>query len=442
MQVAKQRQPSTRRPAIQLHVKTILNAIQHFPGFVFHDIRLHRHRDGQPRCIEITVQPHPTIPAKGSRCLKPAPGYDRLEQRAWLFVPLWGIVTRFLYAARRVHCPEHGVVVEHVPWSDGKRPVTIAMMCFLSRWARRLSWRETAQAFGTSWECVYRSVQWFVEWGLAHRILEGIRAIGIDEIHWGKGKGANAFLTVIYQIDGHCRRLLWVGKKRTQATLRRGLAALGPQVVAGLRFVCSDMWRPYLNVIAAKAGHALHVLDRFHITWHLNQALDQVRRAESVRLRAAGQPQAERLKNMRWKLLRRFSRVRGRARGQLGRLLRAKLETARAWALKDLFEHFWTYKSWRHAGDFLDYWTWRALRSRIEPMKKVARMLRTHEDLILNWFKARGEISSGAVEGLNNKIRVVTRRSYGFRTYDAMEIALYHTLGRLPEPGEFTHRFC
>ena len=442
MRVAKQRQPSTRRPAIQLQVKTVLNAIQRFPGFVFRDIRLHRHRDGQPRCIEITVQPHPAIAAKCSRCLKPAPGYDRLEQRSWLFVPLWGIVTWFLYAARRVHCPEHGVVVEHVPWSDGKRPVTIAMMCFLSRWARRLSWRETARAFGTSWECVYRSVQWFVEWGLAHRILEGIRAIGIDEIHWGKGKGANAFLTVIYQIDGHCRRLLWVGPKRTQATLRRGLAALGPEVVAGLRFVCSDMWRPYLNVIAAKVSHALHVLDRFHITSHLNQALDQVRRAESGRLRAAGRPQAERLKNMRWKLLRRFSRVRGRARGQLGRLLRAKLETARAWALKDHFEHFWTYKSWRHAGAFLDYWTWRALRSRIEPMKKVARMLRTHEDLILNWFKAKGEISSGAVEGLNNKIRVVTRRSYGFRTYDAMEIALYHTLGRLPEPEEFTHRFC
>jgi transposase len=388
------------------------------------------------------VEAHTAIAAKCSHCLKAAPGYDRLPQRSWLFVPLWGIATCFLYAARRVECPEHGVVIEHVPWSDGKRPVTIAMMCFLSRWARRLSWRETARAFGTSWECVYRSVQWFVEWGLAHRILEGIRAIGIDEIHWGQGKGANAFLTVIYQIDGHCRRLLWVGPKRTQATLRRGLAALGPEVLAGLRFVCSDMWRPYLNVIAAKVGHALHVLDRFHITWHLNQALDQVRRAESGRLRAAGQPQAERLKNMRWNLLRRFSRVRGRARSQMGRLLRTKLETARAWALKDLFEHFWTYKSWRHAGDFLDYWTWRALRSRIEPMKKVARMLRTHEDLILNWFKARGEISSGAVEGLNNKIRVVTRRSYGFRTYDAMEIALYHTLGRLPEPGEFTHRFC
>jgi len=80
-------------------------------------------------------------------------------------------------------------------------------------------------------------------------------------------------------------------------------------------------------------------------------------------------------------------------------------------------------------------------RSRLEPMKKVARMLRAHEELLMNWFRAKGEISSGAVEGLNNKIRVVTRRSYGFRTYNAMEIALYHTLGRLPEP-ESPHRFC
>lgn len=427
---------------MQLEVKTILNAIQHFPGFVFQDIRLHRHRDGRTSHIEIGVEPHGGISARCSRCLQPAPGYDQLAQRPWLFVPLWGIRTLFVYATRRVQCPTHGVVVEHVPWSDGKRPVTLAMMGFLSRWARRLSWRETARAFHTSWECVYRSVEWFVQWGLAHRKLEGVQAIGVDEIYWGKSKRADNFLTVIYQIDSHCRRLLWVGKRRTQATLRRGLAALGTEVVQGLRFVCSDMWRPYLNVLAAKAGQALHVLDRFHITSHLNQALDQVRRAESSRLRTASLPQAQRLKNMRWTLLRRGSRVRGRARGQLGRLLRAKLDTARAWALKDLFEHFWTYKSPRHAGDFLAYWTWRALRSRLEPMKKVARMLRTHEALLMNWFKARGEVSSGAVEGLNNKIRVVTRRSYGFRTFDAMEIALYHTLGRLPEPGEFTHRFC
>jgi transposase len=427
---------------MQLQVKTILNAIQHFPGFVYDDIRLERQRDGRPRQIAITVVAHGSRPAKCSRCQQVAPGYDRLPERSWLFVPLWGIATWLVYAARRVSCPAHGVVVEQVPWSDGKRPVTIAMMGFLSRWARRLSWRETAQVFGTSWECVYRSVEWFVEWGLAHRQLANVHSIGVDEIHWGRSKGADSFLTVIYQIDGHCRRLLWVGKRRTQATLRGGLAALGDEVVSGLRFVCSDMWRPYLNVIAEKAGQALHVLDRFHITMHLNQAVDQVRRAESTRLRASASAQADRLKNMRWKLLRCGSRVRGKARRQLNDLTASKLATARAWILKETFQHFWRYRSTTWAGYFLSVWTERALRSRLEPMKKVARMLRSHEDLLMNWFKAKGEISSGAVEGLNNKIRVVTRRSYGFRTYKAMEIALYHNLGRLPEPNEFTHNFC
>jgi len=406
-------------------------------GFVYEEVRLEC--KGPAECIEITLASHGGIRGRCSECRRPAPGYDRLPERYWWFVPLWGIRTGFRYAPRRVKCGEHGVIVEHIPWSEGKRPLTRALMGFLARWARRLSWRETAQVFQTSWEAVYRSVEWFVQWGLAQRVLQGVEAIGIDEIHWGRGLRADNFLTLIYQIDAGCRRLLWVGKRRSQATLRRGLKALGPEVVEGLQFVCSDMWKPYLQVIAIQVTHALHVLDRFHITSHLNQAVDQVRRAEGSRLRAAGQ--AERLQHMRWPLLRRGSRVRGRARQKLNALLRSKLATARAWELKETFSYFWKYKSLTWAQAFLDYWCTRALRSRLEPMKKVARMLRTHEQLILNWFRAKGEISAGTVEGLNNKIRVVTRRSYGFRTYEAMEIALYHTLGRLPEP-EATHRFC
>ena len=413
--------------------------MQRFVGFVYREVRLHG-RHGRPQSIEITVQPHAGIRGRCSQCQRPAPGYDRLPLRRWLFVPLWGIPTYFCYAPRRVKCAQHGIRVEHIPWSDGKRPLTCTMMGFLARWARRLSWRETARSFHTSWEAVYRSVEWFVEWGLAHRQLQGVASIGVDEIHWGRGKRADNFLTVIYQIDAHCRRLLWLGRRRSQATLRRGLKALGPEVVQGLRFVCSDMWQPYLQVIAAQAGQALHVLDRFHITSHLNQAVDQVRRTESTRLRSKSKEAGQQLKHMRWPLLRRASRVRGRARQKLNALLASKLATARAWELKETFSHFWHYRSVIWAGAFLDYWCYRAMRSRLEPMKKVARMLRTHEPLILNWFRAKGEISSGAVEGLNNKIRVVTRRSYGFRTYKAMEIALYHNLGRLPEP-ESTHTF-
>jgi len=429
-----------RRPAIQLQLKTLLNAIQHFAGFIYQEIELLRD-EGRAQAIVIGLRPHQGRCGKCSQCLQPAPGYDRLEERTWQHVPLWGIPTYFCYAPRRVNCPQHGIVVEAIPWSEGKRPLTRAMMGFLARWARRLSWKETAQVFHTSWEAVYRSVQWFVEWGLAHRQLENVQSLGIDELHWGRGKRADNFITVIYQIDRSCRRLLWVGRRRTRATLKRGLQALGPEVVKGLRFVCSDMWQPYLQVIAHQADQALHVLDRFHITMHLNQAVDEVRRAESSRLRAAGKASAQRLKHMRWPLLRRHRSVRGRARQKLWNLWMSKLATGRAWELKETFDHFWKYKSVLWAQGFLDYWCLRAMRSRLEPMQKVARMLRAHQELILNWFRAKGEISSGAVEGLNNKCRVVTRRSYGFRTYEAIEIALYHTLGKLPEP-EATHRFC
>ena len=376
-----------------------------------------------------------------SRCQRPAPGYDQLEERAWQHVLLWGIKVWLRYALRRVECPEQGVVVEHLPWGEGKRSLTTAMMGFLARWARRLSWCETAEVFQVSWEAVYRAVEWFVAWGWARRELKGVESIGVDEIHWGHGLRASNFLTVLYQIDAHCWRLLFVGKGRSKRTLRQGLKKLGPEVVQGLRFVCSDMWKPYLEVIAAQAGQALHVLDRFHITMHLNQAVDQVQRAESMRLRTASQAAAQQLKRMRWTLLRRGSRVPGRARQRLNTLLASKLQTARAWELKETFAHFWKYRSVSWVGAFLDYWTYRAIRSRLEPMKKVARMLRAHEPLLLNWFRAKGEISAGAVEGLNNKIRVMTRRSYGFRTYEAMEVSLYHTLGRLPEPGS-THRYC
>jgi transposase len=426
-----------KEPTTQLEVKTLLNRVQRFVGFVYHSIRLQG--SGGSLRVEVQVEPHRGIRGKCATCLKPSPGYDQLAKRRWLFVPLWGIACYFFYPPRRVECAEHGVGVEHIPWSQGKCPVTTAMMGFLARWARRLSWRETARTFQTSWEAVYHSVEWFVEWGLAHRQLEGVHSVGIDEIHWGQGKRADSFLTVIYQIDAHCRRLLWVGRRRSQATLRRGLKALGPTVVNNLRHVCSDMWQPYLRVIAKDVGHALHVLDRFHIVGHLNKAVDDVRRAESGKLR--GKPMAKKLKKMRWSLLRRHSRVRGHARIKLHALVDSKLATGRAWRLKDCFDHFWHYKSVTWAGAFLEVWCQRAMRSRLEPMKRVARMLRKHEGLLMNWFRAKGEMSSGVVEGLNNKIRVVTRRSYGFRTYKAMELALYHTLGKLPEP-EDAHRFC
>lgn len=423
---------------MHLTFKTILNQIQPINGFVFSDERIRDYRGGG-LIIDVTIREHKQREAICPKCGKACPTYDHLSEREWQFVPCWGLAVYFHYAPRRVSCPEHGILVEAMPWSDGKRPYCKAMMQFLGNWARRLSWQETATIFKVSWQAVYRAVDWMVDWGLKHRSLDGITAISMDEIHVGHGKKSFNYLTVIYEIDAQCRRLLWVGRKRTAATLRKGLAALGDPVLKGIRYVCSDMWKAYLNVVGTRLKHACHMIDRFHITQHLNEAVDEVRRKDVAAMTA--RPRAkQKLKKMRWILLSRKTRVLGKAREKLNRLLSGRLQTGKAYILKEAFGHFWDYRSVTWAGAFMRAWIQRAKRSRIAPMIKVANMIEAHEGLILNWIRARREVFTGATEGLNNKARVVTRRSYGFRTFHVMELALYHTLGQLPEPA-VTHEF-
>ena len=121
-------------------------------------------------------------------------------------------------------------------------------------------------------------------------------------------------------------------------------------------------------------------------------------------------------------------------------LLQYNLKSIRSQLMREDFQQLWEYSSPAWAGKFLDAWCTRAMRSKIEPMKKIARSLRDKRELILNWFRAEGTISSGIVEGFNNKLKLVTRKSYGFRTQKAYEIALYHNLGALPMK-KFTHDF-
>ena len=213
-------------------------------------------------------------------------------------MPLWQIAVYFVYAMRRVECPTCGVKVEQVPWCDGKNQLTTTYRWFLAGWAKRLSWKGVAEAFGTTWQNVFRSVKHAVSWGLAHRSLEGIESIGVDEVQWQKG---HKYLTLVYQIDAGRKRLLWIGQDRTAKTFLRFFRMLGKERSSKLKFVCSDMWKPYLKVIAKKAAQAIHVLDRFHIMQKMNKAIDEVRAGEARQMKADGYEEV--LKHSRWCLL-------------------------------------------------------------------------------------------------------------------------------------------
>jgi transposase len=417
---------------MNITVTSLLKRVLPLKGFCYAGARWDEHTQ---QVIEVELAARGGARARCSCCRQPAPGYDHpAGVRRWQFIGLWAIAIFFLYQPRRVQCRRCGVRVELLPWATGKLRLCDALRVYLAQWARLLSWQDVACRFQVSWADVYGAVKWVVRYGLRHRDLSGITALGVDEVCVGKGK----LWAVVYQIDHGVRRLLWIGKDRKAATLQVFFHRFGAARCAQVRFICSDLWQAWLGVIAAHLPAALHILDRFHIRQNLAAAIDQIRRAETGALARAGL--APGLKKLRWALLKHRRNWTRQERRRMRELFTTSLRTVKAFLLVESFEHFWTYTSTTWAGKFLDAWCGRVLRSRLEPLKKVARTLRRHRQLLLNYFEAKKEFTNSIVEGLNNKLKTTLKRSYGFRTDLARKVALYHTLAQLPLPP-LTHSF-
>jgi transposase len=416
-------------------LKTILNSVEKHPLFVYGIPKMIT--DDEDKRIEIPIKARKGSKGICSSCHKPASGYDTQPVRRFSFVPLWGFLVFFLYAPRRVNCPICGIKIEYMPWANGKSDQTKTYAWFLADWAKVLNWKEVGVQFRTSWYHVFTAVKMAVNWGRERMNIDNITAIGVDEVKWKKG----VFVTLVYQIDNGCKRLLWVQKHRTKYALRTFFNWIKMERSHRIKYVCSDMWKPYITVIKERAVNAINILDRYHVAAKMNKAIDAVRAKETKKAQKEAPKGTEViLTNSRWCLLKNKENLTRKQSVKLKDLLKVNLQTIRAYLLKEEFHHFWKYQSSTWARKFLKAWCTKAMRSKIDPMKKIAKMLRRHEDLIMNWFEVKGVISLGAVEGLNNKLKASIRNSYGFKTFDALQIALYHRLGKLPEP-ERTHRF-
>lgn len=415
-------------------LQSILRQLQPQPGFVYRRVTWVESRG--ELALHVDIRPRKGSHAFCSGCAKKGPGFDTLPERHFTFVPLWAIPVFFVYAMRRVECRRCGVKVEMVPWATGKMQTTHAFTWFVASWARVLSWTECARRFRSSWDIVFRCVEDAVKWGLEHRSLDGIDAIGVDELSWKKGQ---KYLTLVYQLDHGRRRLLHIAKERTMASFNTFFDMLGEDGSKAINFVASDMWKAFRTVVQKRCPRAIHVLDRFHVAMHLSKAVDTVRREEVRGLRASGR-QVE-LTKTRWLLLKRPVNLTRKERVRLRDLVQINLRSVRAYLLKEQFQHFWTYTSDVWADKFFKRWTTMAMRSRLEPFKKFVKTIRNHKPELMAWFAARGLFAHGATEGFNNKARITTRKAYGFRTYEHAQIALYHALGDLPEPPWLAHKF-
>jgi len=356
---------------------------------------------------------------------------DRLKMRNWKHVPLWGIPVTLVYAPARVICSTCGKVrVEAIPWSYGKCRLSIGLIWLLSCWCKLLAWDVVAKLFGVHWNTVAAAVRHAVEYGLRHRELSEVVCIGIDELSRRKG---HVYVTNVYDLNE--RRLLWSGEGRSKETLKRFFLEHGDVLRSRVKAVCCDMWQPYIDVIREEAPNAALVFDKFHIIRHMLQAVDEVRRDEARELKKTN---PELLKRTRYLWLKNAENLTERERRRFGYLEHLNLRCNRAYLLKEGFREFWAYEQKGLARKFLNKWFWWATHSRLKPMRDFAWTLRRHQEDILNYIELR--IDNGAVEGMNNKAKVVSHRSYGFRTASNYITALYHSLANLPEPV-LVHRF-
>jgi len=417
-----------------MRIITLLNQCQKHKSFFFAKEYIEKVKGQSALIVEIHAR-------KNSKpicncCGKSAAQYDQMKNvRDDQFIPAWGYQVYFRYKRRRVNCKKCGVKVEQVPWCEGKQKLTKDYKIFLSQWARRLSWKGVSDTFHTSWDNVYQSVKYSVSFGMENRNLDNIEAIGVDEVQHGKG---HQYITLVYQLDEGNKRLLYIGKSRTAKTLLRFFFKLGKERCKKIKYVCSDMWKAYLKVIKKKIPQALHILDRFHIVAKLNEAVDEVRRTEAKRLKAEGYEEI--LKHTKYCFLKNEENLTHKQSIKLDEILQYDLKSVRAYLYKESFQAFWEYKSPYWANLFLNKWCGRAMRSQLDPIKKFVKTVRNHQELMMNWFKAKKQYSSGTVEGLNRIVNLVTREAFGFREHETLEIALFHRMGKLPEPKS-THRF-
>jgi transposase len=358
------------------------------------------------------------------RCLEV---HDIRKEREWRDMSLRKLPLKLRYHPRRVACPRCGVRVEDFPWAEPWARVTTTLFNAVARLARELSWQGTARQYGLNWKSVATIVKRAVEYGLRNRTRPPVRVIGLDEVSRRKGQ---VYLTVVYDLER--RVLLWVGDDRTEEAVRPFFTKeMGMRRCHTLRVVCMDMWAPYVNLVREHAPNAQILFDRFHIVKHLNEAVEEVRRSEMRRLSLK-----ERVvfKRSRWLLLKNPWNLNPDQKERLSTLVRWNAPIVRAYYLKESFQLFWDYKQFRRAETHLQKWMTSAMRSRLDPFKRFVRMLRSHLDGVLPWTRIR--LSNAAVEGMNNKIKSISHRSFGFRTAKNFIAAIYHCCARLPLPLE------
>lgn len=371
-------------------------------------------------------------PRSGARlpcpeCGKEAPGYDRAEERRWRHLDTMQYRTILVSGVPRVRCPTHGVRQVRVPWAEGRGRFTALFETWAIRLLRESTVSGVADLLGLSWDEVAHIQRRAVARGLARRTAEHVRVLGVDETSFQK---RHEYVTVINDLEGD--RVLWVGDHRRETTLREFWESRPLKERRALRAVVMDMWDPYIAATRNGVPHGLSkiVFDRYHVVAHLTAAVSDVRKAEQRELQRAGD--AARAAQLKGK---RFTLVKGKARrtpedeAEIQVLRKAGFKVGRAWSIKEAANGIWQRRTAKEALQEFKKWYGWAIRSRLAPIKRAARMMKRYLYGILKY--ARHPFTNARTEGMNSKIQLIKHRARGYRNRENFRTAILFHCGKL-----------
>jgi len=385
--------------------------------------------DLAPEALSLHVRPS-WKRCRCGNCRMKAPGYDRQPLRRWRHLS-WGRVQVYLlYAPHRVECRNCGVQAEAVPWAEGNTRFTLDFEEMVAYLVQATNKTKVTKLMNISWATVGRIVERVVARRLDTTNLDELERIGVDEFSYRK---RHRYVTIV--VDHDRRRVVWAKKGRSSETLGEFFKELGPERCSKIEQVTIDMSPAYIKAIGDWLPEAEVIFDRFHVQKLASDAVDEVRR--SLMRAIEDKEEARAIKGTRFALLKNPWDLTRSQKSKLSEVQRKNKPLYRAYLLKETLAAALDYLQPKRATDALRDWISWASRSRLEPFVKAARTIRKHFDGIIAYVG--GRLTNGFTEGINNKLRMVARRAFGFHSADALIAMLFLTCGGIrldpPLPG-------
>ena len=346
-------------------------------------------------------------------------GYSVKDRRprAWRHLDTCQFKTLVHGCLPRIPCPKCGVKTVEPPWAQKHSRFTLLFERLAIAALGEMSVKGACGLLRITWDEADTIMSRAVEYGLSRRDLSGLRRIGIDEKSARKGHN---YVTIVHDLE--TSKVVWVGVDRTQETLDRFFEMLGAEGCEQIECITMDMWEPYRAACRRWIPDADEktVLDRFHLDKHLNDSVNEVRKAEH---RALSEQGCDLLKKTKYDWLYRPENRPPASEARFAELRHYDLKTVRAHAIKETFRHFWGYVYEANARKFFARWYYWATHSRLKPIIAAAKRMKKHFARIITYFRYR--VTNSIAEGINNKIQTVKKKAYGFRNRQRFISAIY-----------------